>query len=338
MKLRKLFYCLFVFVTVQALAAAPQSWSKESVFVFPEAGRQPWIEAIRGANNTIDIAAYKLSDPVIIKELKEAAQKGIVINLLIEGSAFKHEKSANVKSPLEELMMQKIHVHSPQSKRFNQYHYKTVIVDKEWGLISTGNLDAESFDGLKEPLTPAARDFAVPVLDKKLASDVLKVFLADTQEQRIVPKEKPLVWGPDYQRSTFLALLNGAEKTIDIYQQDFQDVGMAQAVAAAAKAGVKVRVLMMPFPFNKSEDKNIPNQNLMKEAGASIGLFEALYVHAKIVIVDDKVMYVGSGNFYTASIDQTRELGIMIKNTAQIKALKAVFEKDWQRSEINQDR
>jgi phosphatidylserine/phosphatidylglycerophosphate/cardiolipin synthase-like enzyme len=95
---------------------------------------------------------------------------------------------------------------------------------------------------------------------------------------------------------------------------------------------------MMPFPFSKSEDKNIPNQNLMKDAGVSIGLFEDLYVHAKIIIVDDKVMYVGSGNFYTSSIDQTRELGIIIKNASQIKALKAVFEKDWQHSKINQDR
>lgn len=65
-----------------------------------------------------------------------------------------------------------------------------------------------------------------------------------------------------------------------------------------------------------------------------MGLLESSYIHAKVLIVDDKEMYVGSSNFYANSIDQTRELGILIKDSKQIKIVKDQFEKDWKRSTL----
>ena len=111
-------------------------------------------------------------------------------------------------------------------------------------------------------------------------------------------------------------------------------MGIAQAVAGAARAGVDVRVLMMPFPFSKTKDNNVPNQELMGQAGAQVGLNTSNYIHAKVMIVDGKTMYVGSCNFYTPSLDQTRELGLLTQEAPTIEKVRAVFEHDWAKSRI----
>jgi len=311
----------------------PAGWTQDKVFVYPQAGRALWTDAIAKAEKSIDIAAYKLSDPQIVDALSKASQKGVKVTLLIEPQVFQHNQSGNVASPVEKLKTLGIQVHT-LSKRFNQAHYKMFIIDDQWGLISTGNLDTESFDGLKDISAEPCRDFAVPVLDKTLIKEMKRIFEADIQDKRIVPKNSELVWGPDHQRSTFLRLINGAQKTIWIYQQDFQDVGIAQAVAGAARSGVEVKIIMMPFPFSKTEDKNIPNQQIMTEAGGQVRLQQTNYMHAKVIIVDGQEMYIGSGNFYPASIDQTRELGIIIKNPQQIKTVEETFMADWKIAKV----
>ena len=334
--LRTFFSCFCILIAIyslESIAQVPLSWHKDSIFILPEMTRKPWIEAIENAEKTIDMAAYRLSDPTIIEALKKAAKRGVKITLLIEPFTFEHSASDNTASPME-TFKEFASVHT-LSERFNQAHSKMIVVDLEWGLVSTGNLDAESFDGIPTKDIAAARDFAAPVFDKKSIDEILRLFKADITNTRVIPHNTSVVVGPDLQRSTFLKLINQATNTIEIYQQSVQDDGITKAIAGAAKAGVKVRLLMMPFPFGKDkEDPNIPNQNLMKKAEVQIALFDQLYVHAKIIIVDEKIMYLGSGNFYSPAIDQTRELGILIENQTQIKQIKEQFEKDWAQSTI----
>lgn len=331
-----LFYVLGTFFFLDYLYADDSKTAqdkKEEIYVFPEAGRAPWLDIINGSQNTLNIAAYKLSDPSIIEALSKACQRGVQINLLIQPEPVKNEQSLNIQSPIEKLKETGIKVFT-LSPRFNQAHYKMITADDRMGLISTGNLDAESFDGVSAQKINAARDFSVCVKDAATLHAMNTMFLADIQDKRRVPDFPKLVWGPDQQRSTFLRMINGAQNRIDIYQQDFQDVGIAQAVAGAARAGVNVRIIMMPFPFSKTEDKNIPNQTLMTEAGVKVGLNTQYYIHAKVIIVDGKEMYIGSGNFYTPSLDQTRELGILIHDLEQIQIVADVFEEDWKKSTL----
>ena len=319
------------------------NWQPDDVFVFPKVGRTPWIKAIESAEREINISAYKLSDPAMMEALRKAAGRGIKITLLAQPEPVHNEQSGNVKTPIEELKQNGIQVYM-LSPRFNQAHYKMIVVDREVGMISTGNLDEESFDGLPGQKIEATRDFAVPIFDKEKLGEMNRVFLADCQDKRVplagldVIRRPALVWGPDQQRTAFLQMINHATKSIRIYQQDFQDVGIAEAVAGAARAGVDARIIMMPFPFSKTKDNNIPNQTLMTKAGAQVGLNTSNYIHAKILIVEDedgnRWMYVGSCNFYPSSLDGTRELGIVTQNKKQIDAVLGVFESDWKKSKI----
>lgn len=311
----------------------PTGWPKNGLLVFPDAGRQAWLDAINSAKESIQMAAYKLSDETIVNAVVNAAKKQVKVDILIQPEIHKHGQSLNVESPIDLLKNAGIQVYT-LSTRFNQAHYKMIIVDGKWGMVSTGNLDAETFDGVPTISAAPCRDFAITITNPKMLQELAAVFKADIADKRISPPlSSQLVWGPDNQRSVFLRMINSARKSIRIYQQDFTDPGVAQAVAGAARNGVAVEIVMMPFPFSKTEDKNIPNQDLIRSAGGKVYLHNHHYMHAKVVVIDgddadNRLMYVGSCNFYTPSIDQTRELGVLTTDAEQINQVNTVFEGD----------
>lgn len=309
-----------------------EDWPEDGIITFPESGRKPWIQAIQSAKKEIKMAAYKLSDPRIVNELIGAREKGVKVDILIQPYTFEHDKSANTKSPIEELKSKGINIHTA-SPMYNQVHHKLILVDGEWGCLGTGNLDAESFDGDRAVEAAPCRDFLVTITNPDLLNSINTIFQADIERKRIAFPQSQLVWGPEDQRSIFLKMINSAKKSIIVYQQDFQDKGIAEAVAEAARQGVKVEVLMMPYPFSKKEDRNIPNQDLIRQAGGKIYLHTKHYVHAKALIIDAEnesgaLMYVGSCNFYPESIERNRELGILIKDHGQISKILEKFEED----------
>jgi phosphatidylserine/phosphatidylglycerophosphate/cardiolipin synthase-like enzyme len=305
----------------------PSGFDKDTVFVEPDSGRKPFIDAIRSARKNIHIFSYKLVDPIIIKELQNAHQRGVNISIIVEPFIYKHglEETKDIVSPIDQL--KKFASVYTRSARFNQTHLKIFIIDESWAVFTTGNIVEYAFDNVN-----AERNFVVPILDKDSIKEIMRVFRADSQDKLIVPSHRQVVFGPDYQRTTFLRLLNQAEKTIDIYQQDFSDIEIARAVAGAAKEGVKVRLLMSPCGISEKIDQSIPAQNLIKKEGGKVKLSEKVQIHAKVIIVDGKEMYVGSCNFYPPSIDGTREMGVLIKNPKQIKIVQDRFNADWAKS------
>ncbi|MGI4850825.1 MAG: phospholipase D-like domain-containing protein [Janthinobacterium lividum] len=335
---KKLFNTLFlVFISFSPLALAISSWTEDTLFIMPKDGRKPWLEAINEAKISIDMSAYRLSDSKIVAALERASQRNVKINLLLEPDPAGHDKTNNVKTPVERLeTMNQVKIFH-LSKDFKQAHYKMAVIDKRIGLISTGNLDEESFEGIpgKEE---ACRDFIVPVFQSDTVAEMLRVFQADCRHQKIAPNNISLIWGPDHQRSEYERLIQSAKKKIRIYQQDIQDEKMANLIANMAKEGKDVQLIMMPYPFGHKEDKNIPNQNLIFENGGKVGLCKAHYIHAKIIIIDDEMMYLGSCNMYPSSLDSVRELGILIDNPKIIQQVIATFDEDWNSSDLMKEK
>jgi len=54
-----------------------------------------------------------------------------------------------------------------------------------------------------------------------------------------------------------------------------------------------------------------------------------LYMHAKIIVVDGKIAFVGSENISTQSLDQNRELGIIVSDAGVLNTLQQTFQEDW---------
>jgi phosphatidylserine/phosphatidylglycerophosphate/cardiolipin synthase-like enzyme len=47
------------------------------------------------------------------------------------------------------------------------------------------------------------------------------------------------------------------------------------------------------------------------------------------MIVDDRLAFVGSENFSATSLDQNRELGVIVRQPAAVVRLESTFQHDW---------
>jgi len=139
---------------------------------------------------------------------------------------------------------------------------------------------------------------------------------------------------PDGKRNKICNLINKAKNSIKIYQQDITDHGIMERLLQSAKNGIKIELIMSPHPFGvNNPDNNIKNQKDLAAAGGSVYLINTVNVHAKVLIIDDQTMYLGSTNFYQPAIDKNRTVGLVIQNNAIIAKILEVFESDKTKAE-----
>ncbi len=306
--------------------------ASSALTVFPKDGRSVWINAIEKAARSIYISAYKLTDPLILSALEKAKENTPTLEIycLLETAPFIHEKSGGQLTPFERIKKMGVHIfHLSQE----QVHAKMFLVDNTLGLIGTGNWDEESFDGIPSQRIPPARDFALTITDPILLAQMEQWFFqAIKHPKELFPQPRGetlphLVWGSEH-RPVIMGLIAQAKESIKIYQQDLQDMEVTEALLQARTRGVTVEVMMTPFPFSKTVDKNTSNQHRILKSGGFIYPQNHLYIHAKILLIDGKMMYLGSCNFYPQSLDAGHELGIVTEDPLVIHQISQTFDED----------
>ena len=98
---------------------------------------------------------------------------------------------------------------------------------------------------------------------------------------------------------------------------------MLDALAAAAERGVRVRLIVSPSTDFAAE------RGALAAAGVDIRLSSSLYIHAKVIVADGERAFVGSQNLSATSLDQNRELGIVVDDPVNLARLTRTFEIDF---------
>ncbi|SRR5712692_4853016 len=101
-----------------------------------------------------------------------------------------------------------------------------------------------------------------------------------------------------------------------------------QALVNAARRGVQIEVIL-PAPSGSASDSNRQGIAAIKQGGTTVREDPQLYMHAKIIVVDGVKAFVGSENISTQSLDQNRELGIIVSDTNVLSKLQSTFQTDW---------
>lgn len=327
----KIFLLFFVVVFSVRTLAVPPGWPEDGVIVEPEMNREPFVRVIQDAQKSLDIAAYRLTDDLLISELSKATQRGVRVTVIVTREMYKSECGAEAhENSLKVLREAGLNVLISPAL-YTQAHHKMILVDNEYALIGTGNLGGHAFEEIEG--NKAQRDFWVTVTDPGQVNELREVFAADLEGRETHLTPALLVWGPDQGRAPFIELINSAQNSIWVYQADIQDKEIADVLVAAAERGIDVRLIMSPFPYNKNKDGNIPNQERLRRAGGQVGLVNHVLGHAKVVLVDVETdtprTWVGSTNFYPPSLDENRELGIIISDPRSINKIRSVFKADW---------
>ena len=202
---------------------------------------------------------------------------------------------------------------------FRLTHEKSLMLDRSSAYIMTMNLTHSSFT--------SNREFGMLDTDPADVAADEAIFEADWNRTAVDPTRADLVVAPNNARQKLTDLIAGSQKTLLAEQEEMQDPGIVDALAAAARRGVQVK-LIVPTPQGGA-DGNAAGERRIASSGASVRKLVAPYPHVKMYLADGRTLYVGSANASASSLNDTRELGLIMSNSDAIKRVQDTFAKDW---------
>ncbi|MES2217872.1 MAG: phospholipase D-like domain-containing protein [Pseudomonadota bacterium] len=308
MRWRSLFFVLLLLVQVNCRA-------DETLIVEPDMGRAPILAAIKQAQSSVDLVMYGLTDNSFINALITAQSQHKNVRILLQHYPYQ-STDENLKA-IQELQAANMALRWPDDK-FKLTHQKTFLFDGHSALVLTFNLTHSSFT--KE------RNFGLLITDPGLVEKIQQVFNADWQHNAVNIHDPDLVFSPDASREQLLDLIDAAHASIKIYAEGLSDYQIVGALAKAARRGVDVAILTSTF-HDKKPGKQFA---YLTRAGVKINFSKNYIIHAKVMIIDDDRALLGSINFTRQSINNNRELSVIIHDQKIIHQLTHTFNSDWQ--------
>ncbi|MGO9081150.1 MAG: phospholipase D-like domain-containing protein [Streptosporangiaceae bacterium] len=288
------------------------------MLVEPQAGLGPVYRLITGARSSVELTMYELADPTAEADLAAAAARGADVRVILDQHL---EKSRN-QGAYDYLAAHGVHVRwAPPD---TTWHQKTLTTDGTTSVIMTLNLVTSDY--------PATRDFAVIDTRRADIAAITATFNADFAGRAITPPDgTDLVWSPTNAQRSVLSVIDGADRTLAVEDEEMDDPAVTAALAAAARRGVDVRIVMTADP------EWDPAFTELARTGAHVRLYpdtgNALYIHAKAIVADAGLpgqrTLVGSQNFSVASLDYNRELGILARSPAVVAAISTTLAADY---------
>jgi cardiolipin synthase len=285
------------------------------VFVQPGDGRAPILDELEAAAHSIDLEIYIVTDNAILQALEDAAHRGITVRVILEQHPFGGD--GRQQEVFDRLTRSGIAVRW-SNPVFTFTHIKTFVIDNAIALIMNQNLSVSSFT--------QNREFGIVTTHPDAVRTAAAIFEADWTRGP-EPDPAPLVVSPTNARSQLLGLIRGATSSLDIYAEVLADREVLGALGEAAQRGVRVRLIVTPTSDNAAA------RAALAADGVEVRLAKALYVHAKLIVADGKQAFVGSQNFSATSLDQNRELGIVVDDPVALARLNRTFNLDFAASE-----
>lgn len=294
------------------------------IIVEPDDHMQTIYRAVQSAKSSIEIVIYELDDSKLEKLLAQKASQNVSVRVILNKTqAFSGQTSPRQKAALDYLTSHGV-LAKLSSSRFTYTHQKTIVLDHQTAIIMTMNL--------AEKYYATSRDFGVIIASPPDISAIEQTFDADWSDKQLPSQNgKDLLWSPGAE-TAMTNLINQAQKTLDIYNEEMYDDTITNALIAAEKRGVAVRIVMTYSTGEKPAfNKLVQNVILLRTYSSSS---KQLYIHAKMILADDHYAIIGSQNFSWTSLEKNRELGIFINESKSVRILKQTFDQDYSNARI----
>lgn len=289
-----------------------------TLFEQPGAGREPIINAIEKAQKEILVEVYLLSDKEIIKALSEARTRGVKVNVMLEEHPFGGGNLNNKsKSELEKNNISFKWANST----YPLTHEKAIVIDGAEAFILNQNLTASAFS--------KNREYNVVDTNPEDVTEIRNIFINDWERKSFSPTNKThLIVSPKTSRAALTTLITSATRTVEVEVEIIEDPQIESLLSEKAK-NTTVKVII---PTLSQIPSNGDNVKRLESAGVTVKTLSSPYVHAKLILIDDQKAYVGSVNLSTQSMNENRELGIMLTQNDSVQTLDSTFESDWNKA------
>ena len=284
-----------------------------TVLAEPTAGIAAVYQLLASPRSRLNLAVYELADTAAERILAADAARGVTVRVVLDR---RREQAANT-AAYRYLAGHGVAVRWAPAG-FAAYHEKAFTVDGTAAAVMTLNLVAEDY--------PDTRDFAVIDHNPADVAAIDTVFDADFAGQAVTPPpDARLVWSPGSQ-AALVDLIDSARKSLAVENEELSDRAVDAALEAAARRHVAVAIVMTDSTQWHAEF------TVLAAAGANVRTYPdqpgALYIHAKVIVVDGAAVFVGSENDSVASLDDNRELGVVTADPAVVAPISAVVAGD----------
>ena len=272
------------------------------LIVEPEGGIGPILRAIARARTAIDIVIFRLDCRSVTRALEAAVGRGVAVRAMI---ARKHHGRSRDLRKLERRLLRSGAVLSRTAGDLVRYHGKMMIVDRRVLHVYGFNYTRRDY---------RSRSFGIETTNPVLVRDALELFDADATRRPYRSGSGELVVSPDNSRERLSAFISGARRQLLIYDPRLSDTAIHRLLTERAATGLDVRVI------GKARHLRSP---------LKIEKFPGFRLHVRAIIRDGRQAFVGSQSLGPIELDRRREVGVIVRDPAVVRRMRAIFERDW---------
>jgi cardiolipin synthase len=281
------------------------------LLIQPDDGIAPVVRAIGKAKKSVEIVIFRFDLVEIEHALEEAVKRGVTVRALI---AFTNRGGEKNLRKLELRLLARGVIVARTADDLVRYHGKMLLIDRQELLLLAFNfthLDTEH-----------SRSFAIVTRDKELVREAGNLFDADMKRRKYKEGSERFLVSPVNSRERLSEFISGAKKELLIYDVKIADRDIVRLIQERARAGVDVRVI-----------------GKVSKGGNQIAVrkLNRMRLHARSIIRDRKIAFLGSQSLRELELDARREIGIIFKDAKVIPAMIKVFEDDWNNGAVTED-
>jgi len=248
-----------------------------------DARRHTVTEVIGGARREITLSLFRCNDEQVFDALAAATGRGVDVDVLVtsrsKGGARRRQKLWGAL----ELTGAMLHAYNDPVVK---YHAKYLVADDGPAIVASLNFTKKCFS--------RTCDAMVVTSDPGVVTGLRRLMAADRDRQPIPADLSPrLIVGPERARRQFTSLIEQARSSIRIVDAKISDPDLVALLKAKRSAGVNVEIV---------------------SAKRLLGLKS----HGKLMIVDDRLLVVGSIALSAMSLDFRREVSLLVDDPSAV--------------------
>lgn len=284
------------------------------IFIWPDTQNMIRFSDFIQSQDWIHGWIYLISDKNIKSTIKKLE---IPIRIITEGSQYNSYQNT-FKSLISFFASnENIKIVNDDKLWVNFNHTKTFFGNSRW-LIQTANLSHTSYTMNKEHFVFGE--------DTWILASLWNIFNSDREGSQInsIQIHPNLMVCPIDCRIKIETLLDSASSSVLLYQQYITDPALQTIISNKINNWLNIQIAI--------PDSNIDNQKLVNLRWPSVvHLVKKPYIHSKSFLIDDKYLVIASTNFSTNSLDNNREIWIILTDTTNIQKWKKDFEKNFKK-------
>jgi len=262
----------------------------DRLIVAVDARRQALVDVISHAHREITLSLFRCNDGVIFDELAAATARGVAVDVLVTSRSKGRPRGRQKLWAALDRTGATLHAYSDPVVK---YHAKYLVADDGPAVVASLNFTRKCFS--------RTCDAIVVTSDPDVVSGLRRLMAAD-RDRLPIPADLPprLIVGPERARRQFTSIIEQARTSIRLIDAKLSDPDLIALLRAKRAAGVTVEIVSAP-----------------RVAG--------LKSHGKLMLIDDRVLVVGSTALSAMSLDFRREVSIVVEDPAALAEAARLF-------------